>query len=63
MYLIPGGTHTKQATRQIDKKRIRQSDQNAKAKEKKKRQVQDLLRVQQEALREAEGITYEAGAF
>ena len=62
--LMPAGTHTEHVARAVDRKRVRQSDQQATDKEKKRRQVQGLLRVQrEETLREAEGVTYEAGGF
>ena len=61
---MPAGTHTEHVARAVDRKRVRQSDQQATDKEKKRRQVQGLLRVQrEETLREAEGVTYEAGGF
>jgi hypothetical protein len=60
----PAGHHTKQASYVRDKKRLRKSDQQATNKEKKRRQGQALLRTRrEEALREAEGVTYEAGGF
>lgn len=60
----PAGHHTKQASHVRDKKRLRKSDQQATNKEKKRSQGQALLRTRrEEALREAEGVTYEAGGF
>ena len=47
-----------------DEKILRKSDFQATQKEMKRRQGQQLLRFQrEEALRTAEGITYEAGGF
>lgn len=62
--LIPAGTHTKQASHRKDKKRVRKSDVQTSKKEKKKRQAQKMHRVRrEEALKDVEGVTYEAGAF
>ena len=56
-------THQK-ASHTKDKKRVAQSDLRATQKEKKRRQGQQLLNVRrEEALKDAEGVTYEAGAF
>ena len=61
---LPAGHHTKQASLREDRKRIRKSDQQVTQKEKKQRQEQTLLQTQrEEALREAEGVTYEAEGF
>ena len=47
-----------------DKKRARKSDLQASEKEKKRQQAEQLRRTRrEEALREAEGVSYEAGAF
>ena len=61
---IPGGVHTRVSVDEKDEKRMRKSDLQATDNEKKRRQGEQLLRTQrEEALREAEGVTYEAGAF
>lgn len=61
---IPGGTHTKHSFSLKDRKRLQKADRQATAKEKKRRQGQQLVRVRQkEALQEMEGVTYEAGGF
>lgn len=61
---IPGGGFTGKAFRLRDKSRLRKPDNQARAKEKKRRQGLQLLRIQrEEALREKEGMTYESGAF
>lgn len=61
---IPAGMFTKKASEKKDKRRLKKSDLQASAKEKKRRQAMQLLRThREEALREAEGITYEAGSF
>lgn len=61
---IPGGTHTKHSFSLKDRKRLQKADRQATAKEKKRRQGQQLVRVRrEEALREMEGVTYEAGGF
>lgn len=60
----PAGHHTAQASFVRDKKRVRKSDLQATEKEKKRRQGEALLRtLREEALREVEGTTYEAGGF
>ena len=60
----PAGHHTRQASFVRDKKRLRKSDRQVTKKGKKRRQGQALLRTRrEEALREAEGVTYEAGGF
>ena len=61
---IAGGELTKQDWQGRDKKRLRQADDQCKSKEKKRRQAEHLHRVrQEEALRQVEGVSYEAGAF
>lgn len=61
---IPGGSSTRLASTAKDNKRKRKSDLQASTKEKKRRQGEQLLRTRrEEALREAEGVTYEAGGF
>jgi hypothetical protein len=61
---IPGGTLTKKASAVKNRKRVSQADLRATAKEKKRRQGENLLRTRrEEALKDAEGTTYEAGAF
>lgn len=62
--LIPGGAHTRRASLTRDRKRVRSADIAATDKAKKRRQVEMRLEVERnEALRDAEGVTYEAGAF
>jgi len=61
---IPGGAFTDHILRLRDRKRLRKADSQATAKEKKRRQGLQLVRIRrEEALREKEGVTYEAGAF
>jgi hypothetical protein len=61
---IPAGENTKKACNVIDKQRMKKSDLQATEKEKKRRQGDKLLHTRrEEALRAAEGVTYEAGAF
>jgi len=61
---IPGGASTRLASHVKDNKRKRTSDLQATAKEKKCPQGEQLLWTRrEEALREAEGVTYEAGGF
>ena len=61
---IPGGTHTDHTFSLKDRKRLQKADKKATTKEKKCRQGQQLLRTRrEEALREMEGVTYEAGGF
>ena len=61
---IPGGTHTSHAFGLKDRKRLQKADIQATEKEKKRRQGIQLLRTRrEEALREIEGVTYEAGGF
>lgn len=61
---IPGGTHTSHAFSLKDRKRLAKADSQATVKEKKRRQGIKLQRTRrEEALREAEGVTYEAGEF
>lgn len=60
----PAGHHTRHASSLRDGKRLRKSDLQATEKERKRRQGEALLRTRkEEALREAEGVTYEAGGF
>ena len=60
----PGGSFTGNTFRLRDKSRLRKADNQATAKEKKRRQGMQLLRThREEALREQEGVTYEYGAF
>ena len=62
--LIPAGTLTQHASLIKDRKRVRKSDLQLTQKAKKRRQGEDLVRTRrEEALRAAEGVTYEAGAF
>ena len=61
---IPAGEFTKRASRKRDKKRLQKSDLQTSAKEKKRRQAEQFRQTRrEEALRDAEGVTYEAGAF
>ena len=61
---IPAGVFTKQASARKDKRRIRKADRQTTDKAKRQRQGVQLLRTRrEEALREAEGVMYEAGAF
>lgn len=61
---IPGGSSTRMASTANDNKRKRKSDLQASTKEKKRRQGGQLLSTRrEEALKEAEGVTYEAGGF
>lgn len=61
---IPGGMCTRKSSIVKDRKRVRHVDLRATVKEKKQRQGEWLLQVRkEEALRDAEGTTYEAGAF
>ena len=61
---IPAGKYTRKASAKKDKRRLRKSDLQASEKEKKRRQGAQLLRIRrEEALRDAEDTTYEAGGF
>lgn len=61
---IPAGSNTKKACDAKDQQRMKKSDLQATDKEKRRRQGVKLLRTRrEEALRNAEGVTYEAGAF
>ena len=62
---MPAGAYTRRACLIKDRKRVRNSDVAATEKAKKKRRkIEQHLRTQrEEALRSAEGPTYEAGAF
>jgi len=61
--MIPAGSHTKHSSLIKDRKRVSKSDLQATQKAKKHHR-EDLLRIRrEEALRAAEGVTYEAGAF
>ena len=60
----PGGSFTGNTFWLRDKSRLRKADNQATAKEKKRRQGIQLLRThREEALCEQEGVTYEYGAF
>jgi hypothetical protein len=62
--LIPAGDYKKAVSAVKDKKRVRKSDKAATEKDKKRRCTEKLLRTQrEEALREVEGVSYEAGGF
>ena len=61
---IPGGALTRLASNAKDNKRKRKSDLQATDKEKKRRQGEQLLPThREEALRDAEGDTYDAVGF
>lgn len=61
---IHAGDETKQACEPKDVQRMKKSDLQATEKEKKRRQGEKIIRtLQVVALREAEGVTYEAGGF
>lgn len=61
---IPAGSHTSHSLNLKDKKRLRKADNQATTKEKKHRQGLQLIRTRrEEALREMEDVTYEAGGF
>ena len=61
---IPAGKFTRRASLVQDKKQMEKSDLQASNKEKKRRQAEQLRRThREEALRDAEGVTYEPGAF
>ena len=61
---IPAGKFTRRASLIRNKKRVLKSDFQTRSKEKKPRQAEQLRRTRrEEALREAEGVTYESGAF
>ena len=61
---IPGGVCTRVATHAKDSKRLAKSDLQVMQKEKRRRQGERLLRNhREEALQEAEGVTYEPGDF
>ena len=58
------GEHTRRSSFALDKKRVRKSDLQATSKEKKRRQGEAVLQIQrEEALCEAQRVTYEAGGF
>ncbi|EDO36644.1 predicted protein [Nematostella vectensis] len=62
--LIPAGSHTKQGSLLKDRKRVQKADRQVSEKAKKKTQATQMRRVRrEEALRSAEGVTYESGAF
>ena len=61
---ISGGKFTKMSSAKKDKRRVKKADRQATEKEKKHRQAIKQIKVmREEALREAEGVTYEAGGF
>ena len=61
---VQAGKYTRKASLEKDKRRLKKSDLQASEKEKKRRQGLQMMRTRrEEALREAEGTTYEAGAF
>ena len=58
------GEHTRRASFTHDTKQLRKSYLHATNKERKRRQGEAILRTRrEEALCEAEGVTYEAGRF
>ena len=61
---IPGSMHTKQSFHHRDKKHLQRAETQATAKEKRYRQAMKIMHIRrEEALRELEGVTYEAGSF
>ena len=61
---MPLGERIKQGSHKKDKKQVGQSNLRASQEEKKRRQGQKLLNLRrEEATRDAEGTTYERGAF
>ena len=61
---IAGGVCTRVATHAKDSKRLAKYDLQAMQKEKRRHQGERLLRNRrEEALQEAEGVTYEPGGF
>ena len=61
---IPGGSHTSHSFKLKDNKRLRKAHTQATTKEKKRRQAVQLVHTRwEEALRDLEGITYEAEGF
>ena len=61
---IPGGVCTREVARAKDSKGLTKSDLHVTQKEKRQQQGKKLLRThQEEALQEAEGVTYESGGF
>lgn len=61
---IPAGKFTRRASLTRDKKRLQNSDHQASRKAKKHRQADQLRQTRrEEALLDAEGTTYESGAF
>lgn len=61
---ISAGDYTQKASEKKDKRRLRKSDLQTSAKEKKRRQGEQMRRTRREdALREADGNTYEPGGF
>lgn len=61
---VPAGSHTQHHIQTKDNHRLRKTDKQGTAKEKKRRQGQHILHVRrEEALREMEGPTYESGGF
>ena len=62
--LTPAGHHTRAASQKKDRKRVKKADSQASEKAKKQREGQKIMQTRrEEALREAEGVTYEAGGF
>ena len=60
----PGGEHTEKSCRYKDRKRVAKSDLQISEKFKRRREgIQQLRTQREEALRDAEGVTYEAGGF
>ena len=60
----PGGEHTEKSCRSKDRKRVAKSDLQISEKFKRRREgIQQLRTQREEALRDAEGVTNEAGGF
>ena len=61
---IPGGAHTQKSCYNKDRKRLAKSDQQVSEKFKRRCEGEQPLKIQRyEALREAEGVSYEAGGL
>ena len=62
--LTPAGHHSRTAFTKRDRKRVRKAESQASERGKKQRKGQQIMQMRrEEALREAEGVTYEAGGF
>jgi len=60
---IPAGKFTSRVLLARDRKQLQKSDLQGSRKQKKRCQSEQLRRTRRGALREAEGVTYEADAF